>query len=366
MHVAFGPVRGLLTTMAGIGLALLGAPDAGARPTQRETPTTPSAPAPPAPANVTLVIDAPTPRGPWTMRVTNRGDIPVVLTADARLLTLDVTPRGASKPEHCELPPDMRPPDDQERPLVLPPNRSYSERFEPRLYCLSGKRLDALGPGSVVVASLGWSGRGVKPPLEVSAIAGLESQVAARKTIVAEPVALPDEPTSPPSPVDVPAGRAAEDTGWTRLVLRAPVSLDAASPGEIAIPVTLRNDGDRAALVRFRPETLAFEVVGPAGADHCHWPATAAAPIRELFTTIAPRAEVELTVLLSAYCAAHALDQAGLLVVRPSLDTRDASGVDVGLRSFDGQVIATAATIVRLRHGGVPRPLLRPKLEPVP
>ena len=297
------------------------------------------------------------------MRVTNLGDVPVAIAADARLLMLDVTPRGARKPEHCELPSDMRPQDDLQRPLVLPPNGAYAERFEPRLYCLEGKRLDALGPGAIVVASLGWGGRGAKPPLAVAPIAGTEAQVAPSKSIVARPVALPDEPTAAPSPIDVAPGRPDVDVGWTRLALRGPASLDAASPAEIAIPVTLQNNGNRAVQVRFRPETLAFDVAGPGGSDHCGWPASVSAPIRELFTTIAPRGEVELTVLLSAYCVTHALDQAGLLVVRPALDTRDASGADVGLRTFDGKVIATSATVVRLRHGSLPRPLLRPRLE---
>ena len=92
----------------------------------------------PPPANVTLAIEASSPRGAWKMRVTNEGDVPVTIVADARLLALDVTPRSARKAVHCELPGEMRPQDDSTRPLVLPPKRAYVERFEPRLYCLDG------------------------------------------------------------------------------------------------------------------------------------------------------------------------------------------------------------------------------------
>ncbi len=298
------------------------------------------------------------------MRVTNHGSVPLAIVADARLLMLDVTPRSAHKAEHCELPSDMRPQNDLERPLVLPPGRTYSEQFEPRLYCLDGKRLDALAPGSIVVASLGWSGHGTKPPLEVWPTAGSESQVAPRRSIVAAAIALPDEPTPASLPTDALGAGPPIDADGTKLALRSPRSMDAASPSEIAISVTLRNEGTRAVVTRFRPETLAFEVAGPGGSDHCDWPVLVSGPIRELFTTVAPRSEVEQTVLLSAYCTTRALDQAGLLVVRPSLDTRAASGVEVGLRTFDGQVIATSSTVIRLRHGAQPRRLLRPELDP--
>src|SRR4029077_12043842 len=43
------------------------------------------APAVPPP-DVRLTIEVPTTRGTWTMRVTNAGDVPVRIAADARLL----------------------------------------------------------------------------------------------------------------------------------------------------------------------------------------------------------------------------------------------------------------------------------------
>jgi hypothetical protein len=316
------------------------------------------------PANVTLAIEASTPRGPWKMRVTNDGDVPVTIVADARLLGLDVTPRSARKPEHCELPGEMRPQDDLARPLVLPPKRSYVERFEPRLYCLEGSRLDALAPGAIVTATLGWSGHGTRPPLVVSPIEGLESRVAPSKSIQSLPIALPDEPTPTAAPLKDDAGAAAR--GEATLALESARSVDAASSSEIAIPITLVNRGHRTAVVRFRPETLGFDVVGPRGANHCSWSALPAAPTRDLFATLSAGASTTLTIVLSAYCAARALDRPGLYVVRAALDTRKASGADIGIRSFDGQVIATSPTIVRLRRGAAPEALVRPTLERVP
>jgi hypothetical protein len=313
-------------------------------------------------ANVTLSIEASTPRGPWKMRVTNEGDVPVTIVADARLLALDVTPRSARKAEHCELPNEMRPEDDLSRPLVLPPKRSYAERFEPRLYCLDGSRLDALAPGAIVVATLGWAGHGTHPPLVVSPVEGLDVQVAPSKSIKSAPIALPDEPTPTPAPA-----QQAESAPMVRveanLALRSARSIDAASSSDIAIPVTLTNNGRRAVILRFRPETLGFEVVGPRGAEHCSWSALPSAPTRDLFTTLDGGSQTSLTVLLSAYCRARVLTQSGLYVVRASLDTRKASGAEIGIRSFDGQVIATSPTLVRLRRGTEVEPLVHPALE---
>ncbi|HEX4445841.1 MAG TPA: hypothetical protein VH044_03870 [Polyangiaceae bacterium] len=310
--------------------------------------------------DIKLTIEASTPRGVWRMRVTNEGDVPVTLAADARLLAIDVTPRDARKPEHCELPADMRPDDDLTRPLVLPPKRSYAERFEPRLYCLDGRRLDALAPGAMVVATLGFAGRAKRAPFVVSPIEGLEAKATPLKTLVSAPIALPDDPGPAFGPRD-PALPARPEPA---LSVRTPTAVDAMHADEIAIPVTLTNTGHRAAIVRFRPETISFDVVGPAETTHCAWVALPAAPTRELFATLAPGGQTSLTLLLSAYCPTRMLTGSGLYVVRATFDTRKASGADIGIRSFDGQVIAVSPTIVRLRHGTLADPLVRPQLQP--
>jgi len=298
------------------------------------------------------------------MRVTNEGDVPVTVVADARLLALDVTPRSARKSEHCELPAEMRPQDDLGRPLVLPPKRSYAERFEPRLYCLEESRLDALAPGAIVTATLGFSGHGVHPPLVISPIEGLETRMAPSKSIKSPPVLLPDDPTPAPAPPRDEAGLAAR--GEPTLALETGRSVDASSMSDITIPITLVNRGHRATIVRFRPEALGFDVVGPMGADHCSWPVLSTAPTPDLFTTLGAGARTSLTIVLSAYCSPRVLQQPGLYVVRASLDTRRASGAEIGIRSFDGQVIATSPTIVRLRRGSASDVLVRPTLERAP
>jgi hypothetical protein len=318
-------------------------------------------PAPGPAPEVRLAIVAPTARGPWTMRLTNDGVVPLRVIADARLLVLEVTPRGAPKPIRCELPPDMRPADDQERALVMPAKRAYSESFEPRLYCF-GRSLDALAPGAVVVARLGWPGRSAAtPPYAAAPIDGIEPVVAPLTSVDAPPIALPDDPTAQLVGDGAPH-RDDEDT--PTLALAGSTAVDAAATESLEIPLTLRNESSHEVTLRFRPETISFDVVGPVGVESCTWPTLPGAAMREAFTTIPRKAATSLSVMLPAYCSGHTFDQGGLFVIRPRLDTRRASGASIGLRTFDGVVIATTPTLVRLRRGTVPPPLLRPRLDP--
>jgi hypothetical protein len=359
-------MRGLWLATSALGL-LWAAPQAvpvtaKARPPKKAVTAAPQAPAP----HVALAIDAPTPRGPWTLRVTNDGEVPVRLSADARLLSLDVTPRGARVPVRCELPADMRPTDELESALVLPPGRAYAETFEPRLYCFGAGKVDALASGAAVVAHLGWPGSSATPPYAVAAIEGVEPAVASLKSLESPVIALPDEPSpaqsSPPAPTQTaPHGT---ETEAPHLVLAGAPSVDAAAAEGIDIPITLRNEGAQPVVVRLRPETLAFDVIGPDSVQTCLWPTVPSAAMREAFTRIAPGGSATLDVLLSAYCGGHTLDQAGLYVVRPRLDTRRASGESVGVRSFDGIVLAGTPTVVRLHRGNAIPVLRRPRLEP--
>lgn len=319
----------------------------------------PSGPKP----DVKLVLDVPTTHGPWTMHVVNEGDVPVRLVADARLLSLEVTPRGERKTVRCQLPADMRPADDMDRALVLPPKRSYSETFEPRLYCFGERELDSLSPMAIVVARLGWperaNGRG---PHVVAPIDGIEPEVASLSGIDSPPVALPDEPT-PAMPLAAPA-RAPDDPDPVRLSLKSSRAVDAESAENLALTVTVHNDGKRPVHLRFRPETLGFEVTSAAGVQHCAWPTQPSAAMREAFTTLPPNGAQSLTVLLGDYCGRAPFAASGLVVVRPDLDTRKAGGESLGLRTFDGVVVAATPSVVRLHRGDTGPHLERPRVDP--
>jgi len=311
-------------------------------------------------ADVQLALEAPTPRGRWTFRVVNRGSIPVRLVADARVLSFDVTPLSARHPVHCELPSDMRPQDDLERAIVLPPNRTYSESFESRLFCFSGAQLDALAADSIVVAHLGWRRSGTAGPKALAAIDGVEPEVASRGQIDAPPIALRDEVLSA-----IWSGASVDqELDSPRLKLVAPATVDAPSVDDIVIPLTLVNEGSRPQNVRFRPDALGFDVARPWGTLACTWPVMPAAPTRELFTTVARKQSARLEVLLGSYCEGTELDQGGLFVVWPWLDTRSGDAPDVGFPTFVGDVGAAHGTYVRLHRGREPERSITPGLSP--
>jgi hypothetical protein len=196
----------------------------------------------------------------------------------------------------------------------------------------------------------------------VQSIDGVEPVLAPMKALQADPIGVPDDPSVPLSSFGAPRP---DDPDPVNLAIRGPASIDAGSAGGISIDVTLRNQGKRPVTLRFRPETLRFEVAGPSSVEDCHWPLLPAAAMRELFTTVRPGGAQDLAVLLHDYCSGHVFDDAGLLVIRPALDTRKASGADIALKTFDGDVVATTTTLLRLHHGAKPPHLRRPHLEPI-
>jgi hypothetical protein len=331
--------------------------------------------APPAPAPDVKLTVAEESAERWRLRIENTGAVPVRVMADARLLSLDVTPPGAKKAAHCALPADMHPETADERGLVMPPQRAYVESFDPRVYCF-GASASALVPGATVVAHLGWpppaKGRKATAPFEVEPLAGVVPEVGPLRelvtpswTIAAVAAELPSaasattEPSGgPPSPP------APEEEGTPSLELTSDDHADADLPGDISVTVTLKNRGARAVTTLVRVETLSFDVIPPDGAAvRCGTPRAVDSPIRELFATLPPKGSASTSVLLSQLCPGRTFDQAGLYLVTAKLDTRRASGRPIGLATFDGLVTATKPTRVRLRHVRSTSRRSRPALE---
>jgi len=327
-------------------------------------PEPPPEPVRPAPS-VALAITAPSPDAAWTMRVENTGTVPLHVLADASFLSLEVTPEGAKRSVRCSLPLEMRPHDADDRMLVIPPGRSYSEKFDPRVFCFNA----ALAPGASVVAHLGWptparSAKKLAPPYAVRPIDGLEPQVSAAKEIA-----------SPAATIGPSSSTAKEPDDTRPLRVTSSAAIDVARPMDIALPVTITNRGTTSATFLLRPETIALDVTGPSGIGvtdpspsvRCEAESMPSTSIRDAFTTLAPKQRTSLTVMVSVLCPEHTFDQAGLYMVRARLDTRRASGAGIGLRTFDGDVPADKATRVRVREDhGVGAPSPRPKLDEAP
>jgi hypothetical protein len=334
-------------------------------------PVAPPEPVLPAPS-ITLTLTAPAPDVPWTMRVENTGTVPLRLVADARLLSFEVTAPGAKKSVKCALPADMRPHTDEERGLVVPPGRAYVEKLDPRIFCFGARAAAAMAPGAEVVAHLGWPLPAPRPksakkparitgPYAVSPIEGLDPAVAAAKEIVASAVTIGTPPV---------ATKEARTTPRT-LAVSSPAFLDYERSGDVSVPVTIANETASAKSFLLRSETIAFDVSGPTGIGvtdpsptvRCASDMGVNTSIREVFTTLGAKGRTSLGILLKRFCPEHTFDHAGIYLVRPKLDTRNASGAGVGLRTFDGEATSDGATQLRIRQEAIPFTSRRPTLE---
>jgi hypothetical protein len=331
------------------------------------------------------------------MHVENLESVPLRLVADAHLLSFDVTVPGEQQPVHCILPADMRPNDDEERVLILPPGRSYGETFDPRLYCFGVHEAPALTAGATLVAHLGWAPAATRHAQShvLSPIEGVAPAVGAARELVSTPFTIPadtvtsvESPTAPQAP---PAPTTPSHPSTTRpaatpapsataapeptpmpvtplalpktLVLDLPSRLDVEHPADLTAAIRLSNEGAHPVTLLFRAEVIDFTAVSPSGGTRCHWPSQATTPIRELFATVRPHQTMTTDVLLPELCGAQFFDAPGLYVLRGALDTRRASGAAIGLTTFDGRVVAEAPMLVRVHSArdGKPRP--RPTLE---
>lgn len=329
-----------------------------------------AAKAPPAPelpsAKVMLEVTPASGNAPWRLRVTNKDEVPVRIAADARLLVLDLEPPAtaatepvakqtkakakAPGPIRCILPSDARPSSDQGKDLVLPPSRSWSATFDPLFYCFGARERAALVPGTTVRASFGWpaapTAKGVKPqsaPFGATPVGAGVGKVGALKAVVADPVTLAEAVAEPQAASEA----TKDDVGAMRLSV--PATLDAARGVDLSTTVTLKNEGDRSAVVLFRPSLLQLSVVGPHGTTACGEPRIVAAPIRELFATLPARGSAQAAVLVTALCPAGTFDEAGIYRVTPRLDTTNASGRALGLATWDGVAVGKAPLAIRVR-----------------
>jgi hypothetical protein len=334
----------------------------------------------PSPAAVTLRVDAPADDdAPWKMIVSNEGDVPVRLAADARLLTMEIQPpagaaadaqpgvkageRKAKAPEPvvCKLPASLRPVgvvDD--RAIILGPSTRYEEVINPILYCFDLRSARALTAGATVTAKLGFSpppARGAKkapldPPFIVEP-STRDASVSAVKELTATPFTLSRDLAGTEDSIRSESqGPAGEDERAPHLELSAPARIDADSELTIGIPFTVKNTGQRPTTVHIRRDNLLFDVEGPDGTSHCGLPANRRVP-QELFSVLRPGATQSLDVWVGELCPDIVFDRPGLYRIWPTLafanttDTRTVQNWTTPLRTRE-------PLLVRILRGRLP------------
>lgn len=337
------------------------------------------------PASVTLKVTPGSSGAPWRLTIENAGEGPVRIAADPRLLVLELTPPLAPEPEpsaakadkrkkapkpppapRCVLPDDARPPSDEGRELVVPPKRSWSTSFDPLFYCFGPRERAALDAGTTVKARFGWlapaprpgkKAAALAPPFAVTPVGASVGKVAPVKMLEADAFMLSE--SALPEPPAAPADEAASST----VTLSVPASMDAARGNELATTVTLTNGSDRPITLLYRPEMLQFSVSGPAGTVACGQPKTVSAPIRELFTTVAVNGRTSTTVLFTTTCPAGTFDEPGVYRLTPRLDTTNASGRTLGLKTWEGIAVGDSPLLLRVRTPRKPALPPRPTLD---
>lgn len=336
-----------------------------------------------APPPLAFSVTPGTGGGPWRLKVENTGDVPVRIAADPRLLVLEVTPPAGfvdeaaaakakaarkkvepPKAVRCELPADARPSTDEGHELVVPAKRSWSATFDPSFYCFGARERAMLVSGATVTAHYGWPAPPLKattrgrtkpvapaPPFVAAPVGAAIGKVAPSKDLEATAFALSENVASAPAAA---AGTTPTPPGSASLVVSMPASQDAARGAEISTTVTVANEGDKAAILLFRAETLRFTVAGPAGSVSCGNTRPIDSPIRELYSTLGVKGRSSIALLITAMCPADTFDEPGLYRVTPVLDTTNASARSIGLKSWDGTATGKAATLLRVRSARRP------------
>lgn len=318
------------------------------RPHKPKAPPPPSAPA----AAVTLHVTPGAFGTPWTYELTNTDTQPLRVMTDPRLLMLDVTrpPAEGSKAKpvtvHCSLPSEVHPSDDEKARVILP-TVTFVETFDPRQYCFAAGEALVLVPGAEVVARLGWVSTGTSPPFVADQIDGGEARSGV-KELKADAVTVPDE-------VPEPEGEAVAPH-TDPLAVSTSARIDSEHGRQLDITVTVENTTSRAVRLMLRPETLTFQVASPRGVHECASKKGPGAPIAEVVTTLPAHGKTSTDVLLAALCPDGVVDAAGLYTVRAGIDTRRTSGRSLGMQLFEGRVVATKPSLVRVRWDKAPRP----------
>ncbi len=336
-------------------------------------------PLPPAQARLWLI--APTPTGPWTLRIENEGTIALRVPADVRLLRLEVLENDEAKPVVCEPPKALRPSSfPEDRALLLAPGQVYEESFDPRLLCF-GKNAALLKTNATVRSRYGWDPpkpkdkKPAKAPFVVEttereATVSPLRELRAPAILLAAPYVPPanaapkaDEPKAETSNGTAPTPPAVDERAG-RIELSSALFIDASAPRTIAVNVTATNAGLRPITVALRPWMLSFEIQGPYGhAEMCYGDSSRRTLPPDAFRPLQPGKSTSFNMLLAEVCPKNAFPRSGVYQVTTTLDAKaTTSAVD----AYTAKVTVQQPTLIRLVTGAEPFYPEAPKAKTLP
>lgn len=342
-------------------------------------------PLPPLAVRVSVI--APSADGPWRFRIDNDAAEAVRVPADVRLLTFDletIDPKTNKVVKTaCKLPAQLKQsafPDP--RQLLLDAGKSYTEQFDPRLFCF-GKAGLALTGGTVVHARFGWdapkNAKQIDAPFAAQGVsfpalaASAKSLVAPGMLLAFPPPAAPppeakeppkDEPKKDDAKKDEPKkeeDKKIVDANAPRLELSVSPFSEAADPAHTSVTFTAKNVGQRAMQVLLRPRMVSLNIEGPLTDDgrgppvatRCNALAPTRAFPREAYRSLAPGKSESMTVLINEICPTDVLRRPGVYRVSVGLAVNEA-GLEAGVVAYTARIAAKDPAYVRLATGPEP------------
>jgi hypothetical protein len=315
------------------------------------------------------------PSQPWTLQIDNRGDSPVDLVADPRLLWFEVQTPAAKAPVTCRLPKPLWPEFAvSDTRLTIAPGQGFRRTFDPRFYCFDSVTQTRLVPNARVVPHFGWPQR---------------TRTVWKEGKRSEEVVLPDEPpfvasaaavhpetgeliTNEPGVTEPTQGikqlqapsllLSPEYSAWSEppaatqegpLVLDVTEGADAENERAATITVALHNRGKRTIPIFLRAELMRYQASGPEGSFECSLGQIPAPSDPSSFTSMHPGRTVKLSERLIEVCPPGAFSRPGLYEVRASYRV-PWSGQDLGVDGFSGELKAARAALIRVRNGEKP------------
>jgi hypothetical protein len=316
------------------------------------------------------------PDEPWVLQIDNRGDTPVQLVADPRLLWFEVQTAASKVPVVCRLPKPLWPDFAvRETRLTLPPGHGFRRAFDPRFFCFASVAQTLLVPNARVVPHFGWpqrtrnvwkEGKRIEEvilPDEPPFVASTPLPLAAGAAAASDAAASADEPTrgvkhllAPSlllSPAYIAWSEPPKGADDKPLVLDAQDGSDADGEREVTMAISLSNRSKRALPIFLRSELVRYRATGPEGDFECSSGPVGAPSDPSSFTTLQPGKTLRLVERLIEVCPHGSFARPGFYVVRASYAV-PWSGQQLGVDGFTGELNAQRPAFIRVRNGEKP------------
>jgi hypothetical protein len=356
-QLLFGLIASWSLTVASVATAVPTPKAAKGRATAKK-PAGPDPAANLAPVSLKLSLSENGPDEKWQLKIENNSSITVNVADELRLLWLEVSLPGQTKPKLCTLPAELLPKSPSDKTTEeLDPGESLVHRLDPRFYCFSPDKQEILVPTAQVTPHYGWPSKTKR----VWHKGHMEEQK------------LPDLPPFVAEADDPKAAAPAKNLSGDSVVLDsryASWAMDTANPNEdegdepvlemvrgsdakselsVVATVRVRNPGRSRLTVFVRRELVTFEVLTPRGTVQCASEPDKRNPERRAFVTLAPHGSTTVVSRLVELCPRGTFAESGLYLVHARFDAA-ADGADYGIDAFTGSLRTARPVPVRVRH----------------